>query len=402
MYRKYPEFRCSDKQNSRYFIHNEVDAVRNVPEMESSLTRQSLATRDYQKFTMKASFQVVLLLAAGAFSSAAIGRPTVAKRGCSVQSVPAHHQPISSNEASRSLDLMRAFTKAAAAFTCSTALFGSLLSVNIAPAFAESSSAGPVTVLGSNGKTGKMIVQYLSSQGVAVRPTSYRVGGENPFVGLAGVEIPSLGDVTKVETLEPALKNSKAVIFAASASNKGGKADKVDFEGVVNVANECIRLKVPRLVVISSGAVTRPDSFGFKITNLFGGIMDYKLKGENGLKEAYANADPSMSYVIIRPGGLLDSSAVGPGHIELNQGDSISGEVNREDVAQAAAAAAISASMPKSVTFEMYAAGSGGPLEGKFSKTSGYERNGEVLGADYNKLFEGFKSGDVVVGAAKK
>lgn len=351
---------------------------------------------------MRAIFQVVSLLVVASVSSAALGRPSLTQRRCSVQSVPGYHQPISSDEASRSTGIIKTITKAAMAFACSTALCGTFLSVNIAPAFAESSNSGTVTVLGSNGKTGKMIVQYLSTQGVAVRPTSYRVGAENPFVGLAGVEIPSLGDVTKIETLEPALKDSKAVIFAASASNKGGKADKVDFEGVVNVANECIRLKVPRLVVISSGAVTRPDSFGFRITNLFGGIMDYKLKGENGLKAAYANADPSMSYVIIRPGGLLDSSAVGPGHIELNQGDSISGEVNREDVAQAAAAAAISTSMPKSVTFEMYAAGSGGPLEGKFSKTSGYERNGETLGADYNKLFEGFKSGNVIVEAAKK
>ena len=380
-----------------------VDFARNIPQTASSrvITHRQLRRID-KKITMRASFQLFLFLAAGLSSHAAIERPSLTKRRCAVQSVPSYHQPISSNEAPRSLDVMKAITKVAAAFACSTALYGAFLSVNIAPAFAESSSSGPVTVLGSNGKTGKMIVQYLSSKGVAVRPTSYRIGGENPFVGLAGVEIPSLGDVTKVATLEPALKDSKAVIFAASASNKGGKADKVDFEGVVNVANECIRLKVPRLVVISSGAVTRPDSLGFKITNLFGGIMDYKLKGENGLKAAYANADPSLSYVIIRPGGLLDSSAVGPGHIELNQGDSISGEVNREDVAQAAAAAAISTSMPKAVTFEMYAAGSGGPLEGKFSKTSGYERNGEVLGADYNKLFEGFKSGNVVVEAAKK
>ena len=380
-----------------------VDFARNIPQTASSrvITHRQLRRID-KKITMRASFQLSLFLAAGLSSHAAIERPSLTKRRCAVQSVPSYHQPISSNEAPRSLDVMKAITKVAAAFACSTALYGAFLSVNIAPAFAESSSSGPVTVLGSNGKTGKMIVQYLSSKGVAVRPTSYRIGGENPFVGLAGVEIPSLGDVTKVATLEPALKDSKAVIFAASASNKGGKADKVDFEGVVNVANECIRLKVPRLVVISSGAVTRPDSLGFKITNLFGGIMDYKLKGENGLKAAYANADPSLSYVIIRPGGLLDSSAVGPGHIELNQGDSISGEVNREDVAQAAAAAAISTSMPKAVTFEMYAAGSGGPLEGKFSKTSGYERNGEVLGADYNKLFEGFKSGNVVVEAAKK
>jgi NAD(P)H-binding len=299
-------------------------------------------------------------------------------------------------------DILGRISKVAVSTLCSVALCASLTSANIAPAFADSANSGPVTVLGSNGKTGKMIVQYLSSKGVAVRPTSYRESSKNPFEGLAGVEAPAIGDVTKIETLEPVIKGSKAVIFAASASNKGGKADKVDYEGVINVANECVRLKVPRLVVISSGAVTRPDSLGFKITNLFGGIMEYKLKGELGLKAAYANADPSVSYVIIRPGGLLDSVAVGPGHVELNQGDSISGEVNREDVAQAAGAAAISTTMPKAVTFEMNEAGRSAPLEGKFAKVSGYERNGEKLGADYNTLFEGLKSGNVVVEAEKK
>lgn len=297
-------------------------------------------------------------------------------------------------------DVAKMLSRVAVSAACSVALNGALLSVTTLPAFAE--TTGSVTVLGSNGKTGKMIVQYLSAQGVSVKPTSYRESSKNPFEGLANVEAYAIGDVTKIETLEPALKGSKAVIFAASASSKGGKADKVDYEGVINVANECVRLKVPRLVVISSGAVTRPDSLGFKITNLFGGIMDYKLRGEIGLKEVYAKADPSLSYVIIRPGGLLDSVAVGPGHIELNQGDSISGEVNREDVAQAAGAAAISSSMPNAVTFEMYEAGRSNPLEKKFAKVTGYERNGETLGSDYNKLFEGLKSGEVVVVAPTK
>ncbi len=46
----------------------------------------------------------------------------------------------------------------------------------------------------------------------------------------------------------------------------------------------------------------------------------------------------------------------------------------------------------------MYEAGRSGPLEGKFEKVSGYERSGEVLSAtSYDKLFEGLKSGDVVV-----
>jgi hypothetical protein len=134
-------------------------------------------------------------------------------------------------------------------------------------------------------------------------------------------------------------------------------------------------------------------SLGFKITNLFGGIMGYKLQGENALRGAYAGGGGAKSsYVIIRPGGLLDNSPIGVGGIELNQGDTISGEVNRADVAQCAVAAALSSTIPKNVVFEVYEGARGSPLQGDFPAVSGFERSGEKLGADYEILFKGLKS----------
>ena len=55
--------------------------------------------------------------------------------------------------------------------------------------------------------------------------------------------------------------------------------------------------------------------------------MCYKLESEMSLKVACDNADPSISSVIIRPSGLLNSVAVSPGHVKLNQGDTISSEI---------------------------------------------------------------------------
>jgi hypothetical protein len=150
------------------------------------------------------------------------------------------------------------------------------------------------------------------------------------------------------------------------------------------------------LVVISSGAITRPNSLGFKITNLFGRIMEYKLKGENALREIYSQ-DPNRSYVIIRPGGLLDGAAVGPGRVELNQGDAISGEISRLDLAECAVAAALSKTIPPEVIFELYEAGKNGPLEGNLPQPTGYERSGPKFGNDYEMLFEGLKPGYVVI-----
>ena len=58
-----------------------------------------------------------------------------------------------------------------------------------------------------------------------------------------------------------------------------------------------------------------------------------------------------------------------------------------------AVAAATSKTIPSAVTFEIYEANKAGPLESKYPAKSGYERNGKDLGADYEILFKGLKTG---------
>lgn len=273
------------------------------------------------------------------------------------------------------------------------------LMLNVLQANADAATpSGPIVIIGSGGKTGKLTIQMLSKMGIAVRPTNREGKPNKAFANLASVESMAAADVTKIATLEGALVGASAVIFAASASGKGGNGKQVDNQGVVNVAAECIRLKVPKLVVISSGAVTKPNSLGFKLTNMFaGGIMDEKLAGENGLRKLYSECgDSSLSYAIIRPGGLQDGPSIGSARVELNQGDTISGEINRADVADCAVAAALSKSIPSAVTFELYDADNRGPLESIYPDKSGYERSGKELGGDYDLLFKGLKNGHIV------
>eukprot|EP01039_Chlorochromonas_danica_P002731 gene2731-2982_t len=261
----------------------------------------------------------------------------------------------------------------------SSAVFMSLLSGKVGAAAAEGEGSGPlpkgtVVVLGGSGKTARLIVDNLREGGVPVRPT-LRDTSKDTFSSLGGSVLPTVyADVTKPESLSEAIAGASTVIFAASASKKGGNAQQVDFQGVSNVAKECVRLRIPRLVVISSGAVTKPNSLGFKITNLFGGIMEYKLQGEKAVETAYEGS--GLTYVIVRPGGLLDGAAQGPTKMELNQGDTISGEITRADLAQCVAAVATASSLPGSVIFEVYEAGKGGPLESSFPTKSGYEQRG--------------------------
>ena len=114
---------------------------------------------------------------------------------------------------------------------------------------------GSIVVLGSNGQTGKIIVNLLAKQGVKVTPTYARTPPSSVPSG-STVESAKVADVTDQDSLMAAVAGASAVIFAASASKKGGNAEKVDYLGVKNVAEVCKASNIPRLVVVSSGAVT--------------------------------------------------------------------------------------------------------------------------------------------------
>lgn len=245
-----------------------------------------------------------------------------------------------------------------------------------------------ITVIGAGGKTGKIITNKLLKDHKNVRPV-YR-----SQTTLEGNIITYTGDVTKPESLDDAIKGADVVIFAASASKNGGNAASVDNNGLYNTAVESIKFKVPKLVVISSGAVTRPNSLAFKFTNLFGGIMDQKLQGENRLIAEYnANANSDLSYTIIRPGGLMDGEGAGEENVTINQGDAVAGDIDRVDVADAAIAAAYSKSLPKNVIFEMYQKGKGAPLEKNLKVPTGYERDEKT----YEQKFSSLKSGIIKI-----
>jgi uncharacterized protein YbjT (DUF2867 family) len=229
------------------------------------------------------------------------------------------------------------------------------------PVFAQdigSNSDSPIVVLGAGGKVGKLCTQILASKKLHVRAVTRDgrsvLAEQTPFVSYVAADVTKFNDA-----LLSSMKGGSGAIFAASASKNGGDAAHVDYLGVYNAAKAAIATKVPKLVVISSGAVTRPTSIGFKITNVFGRIMDYKIAGEVALREAYAQPDASgLSYTIIRPGGLSNEPSKGASGVEVSQGDILSSEIGREDVAFVTVAAILKGAATDNATLEVY--GSGG------------------------------------------
>jgi NAD(P)H-binding len=180
-------------------------------------------------------------------------------------------------------------------------------------------------------------------------------------------------DVTDPASLDAAIGGTSqqklaGVIYAASASKRGGTPQEVDRDGAIAAARACIAHDVPRFVLVSSGAVTRPDSSIYLILNSFGKIIEAKIAGEDAVRAMYAHEQVTgkdgnnLGYTVIRPGGLTLEPSVGVSSLELNQGDRISGRLPRADVA-ALCVESIYSEYTLDTTFECYEASTAKPLE---------------------------------------
>jgi hypothetical protein len=175
-----------------------------------------------------------------------------------------------------------------------------------------------------------------------------------------------------------------------------------------NVALACIANKIPHLVIVSSGGVSKPDSPVYKFLNIFGGIMEEKIKGEDTIREMYANLNndkddnskSSLTYTIIRPGGLTEDPIRGVSEIELNQGDMKSGRISRYDVAKLCVEVSFYPELTGSTTFECYdgdtrkglgSVGMSNILKRNSDPSSEQVTGKERVGNSYKALFSGLE-----------
>jgi uncharacterized protein YbjT (DUF2867 family) len=92
---------------------------------------------------------------------------------------------------------------------------------------------------------------------------------------------------------------------------------------------------LPRFVQVSSAGVTRPGKPGLnlaeeppavRLNEQLGGILTWKLKGEDVIRSS------GIPYTIIRPCALTE--APGGSALKFAQGDTIKGQVSRDDIAE--------------------------------------------------------------------
>lgn len=274
-----------------------------------------------------------------------------------------------------------------------------------------------VVVLGANGGTGKACVSALlqtsrpciassRSGNILYQDEVINTSDSNSKKKLqtAAIDVTSYDSIASIISKES--DSIGAVIFAASASTKGGDAYSVDKDGVINAAKVCIDFNIPRLVVVSSGSVSRPDSSVYQFLNLVGkGIMEAKIQGENEVRKLYANPNiiqKGLGYTIVRPGGLTNTEPAGVSQLALNQGDTTSGRLSRSDVASICINC-LNSSQSFDTTFECYETLTAKPLESvglsnilkqKNSNSMSLNNAGKCQGDTWNALFASLSRDD--------
>jgi NAD(P)H-binding len=98
----------------------------------------------------------------------------------------------------------------------------------------------------------------------------------------------------------------------------------------------------PRFVHVSSGGTTRyfrKDEFAeedlppaVRMNDMIGRVMEYKLSGEDAVRVGLSSAD--CGYTIIRPCALTEKPPVGMSSLQIEQGDSMTGQISRNDIAR--------------------------------------------------------------------
>mmetsp|Transcript_17426 Transcript_17426/g.32659 ORF Transcript_17426/g.32659 Transcript_17426/m.32659 type:complete len:425 (-) Transcript_17426:127-1401(-) len=283
-----------------------------------------------------------------------------------------------------------------------------------------------VIVIGANGGTGRECVSAVLASGrsciAATRSGMFNYDEEgeslelllqrsNPNLHESQADVTDLNSLLSM-VVDNSNNNNKeeigAMIFAASASVKGktpgvNDAYTVDYQGVINAAQCCIQRNIPRLIVVSSGAVTRPNSPVYKLLNFVGGgIMEAKVRGEDGARELYREDGArrkGLGYTIVRPGGLTsDPIPLGPSHLEVNQGDDKSGRLSRADVA-GICVACLEEGSTFDATFECYESNTAKPVENvglsnilKSTDATSYKSGREWTGGTWDGLLGGLKS----------
>jgi len=195
-----------------------------------------------------------------------------------------------------------------------------------------------VLVIGATRGTGLLIAQLLAREGVSVRALARDPARAAEALGQDARVV--AGDITRPESLPPAIENATHIVFTAGRRSGRPASESAirdtEYQGVLNTlrAAGSVGFKGRFLYMTASGGST--PSLAAAFLNLFkGNTLRWRQRAEDEIRAA------GMDYTIIRAGVLVDAPA-GEHTIRLSQKPlalSIRHRIARGDVANAFVAA---------------------------------------------------------------
>jgi uncharacterized protein YbjT (DUF2867 family) len=180
-----------------------------------------------------------------------------------------------------------------------------------------------ILVAGATGRTGKLVVSELLSNGYRVRAFVRNADEAREKID-ADIDF-AVGDVRERESIDSSLDGVSAIICAIGAGrgDPSNGPEFVDYGGVKNLVEAAGDAELRQFVLMSSGGVTHEDHV---LNKMFDNVLIWKFKGEEAVRNS------GVPYTIVRPGGLIDKPS-DPSAVILQQGDSGEGMIPRADVA---------------------------------------------------------------------
>lgn len=186
-----------------------------------------------------------------------------------------------------------------------------------------------IAVVGGAGQIARLLHPKLINAGHQSRAL-VRKQEQADELQQSGVET-RLFDIEKDddEAFRAALEGADAIVFAAGGGPDGdaGRKRTVDLEGSIRSAQAAEALGIARFVQVSAIGVDEP--LGDDVEPVWRVYVEAKRDADAHLRTS------SLSWTILRPGGLTDDP--GTGQIALGV-DVAKGQIPREDVASAIAA----------------------------------------------------------------
>ena len=183
-----------------------------------------------------------------------------------------------------------------------------------------------VLVVGATGSIGRLVVDEALRRGHVVRAL---VRDASRARALASAAQRIEGDLTRVETLLPAVEGVNAIVFTHGASGGGQNGvEQVDYGAVRNILQALGGRSVRVALMTSIGATNRDGAY-----NRSTQAHDWKRRGERLVRAS------GMPYTIVRP-GWFDYNAADQHRLVFLQGDKrqagdpSDGVVARQQIAQ--------------------------------------------------------------------